>query len=215
VVGAVGLVAAIISISVGEGGPQAQRIGDLGPVQQLYGGIPSEGAELGEPGAKFTVAVFTDLRCTDCAEYQIDTVDPLVEEFVRTGEARFELRHYSLGSESTTLAAAAAVAAGEQGRQWQYADLLFRNIEESRGQVDDEFLIDVADSLPELEVDIWEEDRASERVADLVEADGVEGAELELLRDGPSVVVNGPGGVRSLGVAPTADEIRDAIAAVS
>jgi protein-disulfide isomerase len=209
--GALTLLAAVISIAVGSGGPKPVRIGDLGPVQQLYGGIAQEGAELGDPDAEVLISYFTDLRCTECADYQLATIDPLVEELARTGMARFELRHYSLGSESTTLAAAAAVAAGEQGRQWQYADLLLRNLDAAGAEVDDEFLIDVADSLPELDVDIWETDRASDEAAAVIDADDEEGTALRLQSDGPSVLVSGPAGTEALGTEPSAAEISAAV----
>ncbi|MGZ8667029.1 MAG: DsbA family protein [Solirubrobacterales bacterium] len=213
--GALTLLAAVISIAVGSGGPKPVRIVDLGPVQQLFGGIVQEGAELGDPDADVTISLFTDLRCTECADYQIATVDPLVEELARTGRARFDLRHYSLGSESTTLAAAAAVAAGEQGRQWQYADLLLRNLDAAGAEVDDEFLVDVANSLPNLDVDIWERDRASDQVASVIEADDEEGTALKLQSDGPSVLVSGPGGTEVLGTEPSAAQISAAVERVT
>lgn len=214
-IGALALLAGVISIAVGSGGPKPVKIGDLGPVQQLYGGIEQEGAELGDTDADVSISVFTDLRCTACADYQIDTIDPLVEELARTGEARFILRHYSLGSESKTLAAAAAVAAGEQGRQWQYADLLLRNLDVAGSEVDDEFLIDIADSLPELEFEQWDADRASDEVDEVLQTDEEEGAALELQSDGPSVLVSGPSGTEELGTEPSADEIRAAVDSVS
>ena len=214
-IGVLALLAGVFAIAVGSGGPKPAEIGELGPVQQLYGGIAQEGAELGDPDAEVAISVFTDLRCTACADYQVETIDPLVEELARTGKARFILRHYSLGSEARTLAAAAAVAAGEQGRQWQYADLLLRNLEVAGAEVDDEFLIDIADSLPELEFEQWDADRASEETDEVLQTDEEEGAALELQSDGPSVLVSGPGGTEELGTEPSADEIRAAVEGVS
>jgi protein-disulfide isomerase len=213
--GVAGLLAAIISLSVGEGGPQSQRIGEVGPVQQLFGGIAQDGARLGDPDADTTISVYTDLRCAPCAEYQIDTIDPLVEELARTGQAQFELRHYSLGAESKTLAGEAAVAAGEQGRQWQYADLLMRNLDAAGSEVDDEFLADIANAVPELDADDWEADRTSDAVAETLANDEEEGASLELQADGPSVLVTGPGGTEDLGVEPTGAQIQSAFDSVS
>jgi protein-disulfide isomerase len=213
--GVAGLLAAIISLSVGEGGPQSQRIGEVGPVQQLFGGIAQDGARLGDPDADTTISVYTDLRCAPCADYQIDTIDPLVEELARTGQAQFELRHYSLGAESKTLAAEAAVAAGEQGRQWQYADLLMRNLDAAGSEVDDEFLADIANAVPELDADDWEADRSSDAVAETLANDEEEGASLELQADGPSVLVTGPGGTEDLGVEPTGAQIQSAFDSVS
>lgn len=210
-IGIAGLLAAIISLSVGEGGPQSQRIGQVGPVQQLFGGIAQDGARLGDPDADTTISVYTDLRCGPCADYQIATIDPLVEELARTGEAQFELRHYSLGAESKTLAAEAAAAAGAQGRQWQYADLLMRNLEAAGAEVDDEFLADIANAVPELDADQWEADRSSDAVAETLATDEEEGASLELQAEGPSVLVTGPGGTEDLGVEPSTADIEDAL----
>jgi protein-disulfide isomerase len=207
--------AAIISLSVGEGGPQSQRIGEVGAVQQLFGGIAQEGARVGDPDADTTISVYTDLRCGPCADYQIGTIDPLVEELARTGEAQFELRHYSLGAESKTLAAEAAAAAGEQGRQWQYADLLMRNLEAAGAEVDDEFLADIANAVPELDADEWEADRSSDAVAETLATDEEEGASLELQAEGPSVLVTGPGGTEDLGVEPSAADIDAALERLS
>jgi protein-disulfide isomerase len=209
------LLAAIISLSVGEGGPQSQRIGEVGPVQQLFGGIAQDGARLGDPDADMTISVYTDLRCGPCADYQIGTIDPLIEELARTGQAQFELRHYSLGAESKTLAAEAAVAAGEQGRQWQYADLVMRNLDAAGAEVDDEFLADIANAVPELEADDWEADRSSDAVAETLANDEEEGASLELQAEGPSVLVTGPGGTEDLGVEPTTADIEAAVEKVS
>ena len=214
-IGLVGLLGAIISLAVGEGGPKPQKIGELSAVQQLLGGIHQEGAVLGDPDAPVEVSLFTDLRCTTCADYQVATIDPLIEELARTDRARFELRHYSLGSEPTTLAAEAAVAAGEQDRQWQYADLLARNLDVAGSQVDDEFLADIADSLPELDVDTWEADRGSDEVAAVLDTDEKEGADLGLQVDGPSVLVTGPSGTKDLGVEPSGIQISAAVEAVS
>jgi protein-disulfide isomerase len=214
-VGLVGVLGAIISIAVGEGGPKAQRIGEVGPVQQLFGGIAQEGAVLGDPDADVRISVFTDLRCPPCADYQIGTIDPLVEELARPGDAQFELRHYSLGSESKTLAAEAAVAAGEQGRQWQFADLLMRNLDAAGAEVDDDFLADVANALGELDADEWRADRTSAAVAETLATDEEEGAALELQADGPSVLVTGPGGTEDLGVEPSRQEIEAAVSALS
>jgi protein-disulfide isomerase len=207
--------AAIISLSVGAGGPQSQRIGNVGPVQQLFGGIEQEGARLGDPEADTTISIYTDLRCAPCADYQVETVDPLVEELARTGQAQFALRHYSLGAESKTLAAEAAVAAGEQGRQWQYADLLMRNLDAAGAEVDDEFLSDIANVVPELDADEWQADRSSDAVAETLANDEEEGASLELGADGPSVLVTGPGGTEDLGIEPSQSQIQAAVESVS
>jgi len=213
-VGGVGLVAAIVSIAVGEGGPQAQEIGGVNEVQRIFGGIVQEGAELGPEDAETVVTVFNDIQCEPCAAYEIDVIDPLVEEYARTGEARFEFRHFSLAPNDTTVAAIAAEAAGEQERQWQYLDTFVRNQEAAISRdVDEDVLREIAEAVPQLETDQWLEDFDSPRSEELVREDAMLAAELELPAD-PAVVVSGPGGQRELIESPSSEQIESAIAEV-
>jgi protein-disulfide isomerase len=210
----VGLVAGIVSISVGEGGPEPSAVEGTYDVQRIYAGISQSGAEIGPPDAEVQVSVFTDLQCEPCAAYQLDVVEPLIEEYARGGEARVGLRHFSMGRFRTTLAAQGATAAGEQGKQWQFAGVFFRNqgLIEERG-VSEEYLREVASAIMGFEIAEWEEDLDDPEVAASVEADADLALELRLPAD-PAVIVTGPGGQRELVGAPSLGEIEAAIAEV-
>ena len=65
-------------------------------------GSTQHGAELGSPDAPVTISIFNDLQCTDCADYQLETVPPLIEELVRAGDAQLEFRHRSVGQKVDT-----------------------------------------------------------------------------------------------------------------
>jgi protein-disulfide isomerase len=215
IVGGAALVAAIVSIAVGEGGPEAQEIGGVNEVQRIFGGISQSGDELGAEDAETTISVFNDIQCEPCAEYEIEVIDPLVEEYARTEQARFEFRHFSLAPNDTTLAAIAAEAAGEQARQWQYLDTFVRNQDVAISRdVDEDVLREVAEAVPQLEVDQWLEDLDSPRSEELVREDAMLAAELELPAE-PAVVVSGPGGQRELIDSPSREQIESAIAEVS
>jgi protein-disulfide isomerase len=206
---------AIVSLSIGEGGPGPAPVEGIEPVQQLFGGIPQDGPYLGPEDAETTITVFTDLQCKPCSTWQIDEIDPLVERYARPGDAKLELRHYSLGTAETTVSAQAAAAAGEQGREWQYADLLERNLELApQGRIDDEFLTRIADAVPEMDVDQWTKDRNLPSVAARVQSDAQTGTDLRLPGSGPSVVVSGPEGTKTLTDSPSQEEISSAVVAV-
>ena len=163
------MIGAIYSISVGSGGPQSQEIGGVNEVQRIFGGIFQDGAVLGPEDAEIKITVFNDLQCEPCATFELDTVDPLVERYVRPGDARIEFRHFSLAPNDTTLAAIAAEAAGIQERQWQYLDTFVRNVEPGGTQtIDEEFLRQVADAVPELDPDQWAEDFRAAETEELV-----------------------------------------------
>ena len=206
---------AIYSIAVGEGGPTPENVGGVNDVQRIFGGVPQRADSLGTDEAPVTVSVFNDIQCAPCARYQVEVIDPLIEEYARGEEVRFEFRHFSLAPNDTTLAAIAAESAGLQERQWQYLDTFVRNQRlAAGGGVDDELLRDIADAVPELDVARWEEDRDSPDAEELVREDAMLGSELELPAE-PAVVVSGPGGQRVLIESPPRDRIEAAIAAVS
>jgi protein-disulfide isomerase len=213
--GALGIIGAIVSLSVGTGGPQPAPIGGVNDVQRIFGGIAQHDAFLGPDDATTTITVFNDIQCAPCADYEVDTIDPLVEEFARPGDARFEFRHFSLAPNPTTLAAIAAEAAGKQARQWQYLDTFVRNIEATKTRaIDDRFLRDVADAIPNLDVDQWQQDFDDPATADLVNEDATLAAQLKLPAE-PAVVVSGPGGDRTLIDSPAGSAIEAAVAQVS
>jgi protein-disulfide isomerase len=213
--GAIALFAAIVSIAVGTGGPQVIKISGADEVQQLVGGIQEDGASLGSPDAPVTISVFTDLQCSTCDAYELDTVDPLIEEYARGGTARLEFHNYSLGQAETTKAAYAATAAGAQDRLWQFVELFFRNQDAAPNHiVSDEFLNDIGNTITDLDLDTWRQDMISPQVKARVESDGKLAADLGLRVNGPSVVVEGPEGTKVLQDSPSKEEIDAGVGAV-
>src|ERR687888_254940 len=167
-VGVVALLAGIISLSVGTGGPKVIKITGGDAVQELVGGVQQDGPYLGSPNAPVTVGLFTDLQCSTCDTYQLDTVEPLISEYARGGDVRFEFHNYSLGQADVTQSAYAATAAGEQDVEWQFAELFFRNQDEAPGgTVTDEFLDDLGnaiDSFSSLDLGAWHKAMGTEEV---------------------------------------------------
>jgi protein-disulfide isomerase len=213
--GAIALSAAIVSISVGTGGPKVIKLRGADRVQQLVGGIPQDGAEIGPATAPVTISVFNDLQCSTCDDYQLRIVDRLIEEYARTGKARLVFRHYSLGQAETTKAAFAATAAAEQDREWHFVELFLRNQDAApAGTVSDRFLNNLGNAITELDLDTWRRQMESPRVRARVEADGELAASYGLRVNAPSVVVQGPGGSQVLQDAPSRRQIEDAVAAV-
>jgi RNA polymerase sigma factor (sigma-70 family) len=90
----------------------AARIAEAG----LHAG-PSRGAA----DAPVTIAVFGDLQCTYCAQV-LGTLDQLFDEY--PGKLRLVLKQFPLPHHTQAgLAAEATVAAGAQGKFWEFHDL--------------------------------------------------------------------------------------------
>jgi protein-disulfide isomerase len=207
---------AIVSLSIGEGGPKAITINGSDEVQQLLGGVRQDGRGLGDPDAPVSVTVFNDLQCAPCADYEINTIDPLIEKYARGSSVRFEFRHRSFGGAETTLAAEAAAAAAGQDREWQYLDLFFRNQDEvSSSRVTQDFLNEIANALPEFEFGPWQDALDSPDTTATLDQDAELGDSLHLPFNAPSVIVAGPNVQKQLTDSPSEDDIEAAITAVS
>jgi protein-disulfide isomerase len=208
---------AIVSISVGEGGAPQIEITGASETQRLYGGILQEDAELGDPDAPVVIEYFTDLQCESCAIYHEEVIPQLIEKYVRDGDVKLAMRHFSTSENETQTAAYAATAAGEQGRQWQYANIFFLNLGRIPGdppRLTADFLEGVAGGVLELDDEEWQAAVDSEEVREVVETDAQEAIEL-LLPAEPAMVVQGPGGTEKLDTSPTIEEIDAAIGQVS
>ncbi|MEJ7875213.1 MAG: thioredoxin domain-containing protein [Solirubrobacterales bacterium] len=216
----VGVAISIVSISVGTGGPQAVAIDGRAETQALIAGIQQDGARLGSEEAEVVMDVFADLRSPGSAAFQREVVEPIIESEVRDNtHVQINLRHFSFGRSGVTEAAIAATAAGEQGHQWQFADLVLRNLDDvGQGLVDEVFLDEIAQVTPGLEKEEWaaefEEELAAQR-GDLgyesaVDRDGELAFEMELPAE-PAVVVTGVGGVEELTGTPSFEDVQAAI----
>lgn len=208
---ALGLLAAIVSISVGEEGGQGIAIEEVGEVQELTGGIHQLGERLGDDDAPVTLTLFTDVQCPRCADYQAEVVDPLIEDFVRTGEAKIIFKNFPLGLKPVTLGAVAVAAAEEQDRGWQYAELFMRNLDAvpERG-VTQEFLDEVAAVTPKMDTALWEEDVVGDAATAKAEADVELATELRLSAD-PAIALDGANGSETLEDAPSLEAVLAAI----
>jgi len=97
----------------------------------LYAGLTrrmsNDGAPiLGALEAPVTIVVFLDYACPHCGLYQ-STLSSFIEQSVRTGQARLEIRLLAgLDPAGSPLAARAALCAGAQNAFWEMHDELIR-----------------------------------------------------------------------------------------
>lgn len=116
-------------------------------------GIPESGVTLGDPGAPATLVEFADPQCPFCAQYARDALPALVDQWVRPGRLRFDLRLLTFIGPDSLPAARLAGAAALQNHLWTFSDLLFLNQgRENSGYVTTSFLTRVAEATPGLDV---------------------------------------------------------------
>ena len=139
----------------GDGGNGAGGNADvaaLNAARDDLAGIPQDGNALGAADAPVTLVQYEDFQCPSCLRYTVDYEPFLIEEYVKPGLLRLELRHFPVvGTESTTAARGAVCAAG-QDRFWEYANRLFAiqagdDFRADQGAFDEPALTDLAGDL--------------------------------------------------------------------
>jgi len=210
---AVVVVAVLIVISSNESSGGDTNLEDVGLVKEKLRGIPQSGLLLGDPRATVTLYEYGDLQCPVCKSFSEQIVPEVIESQVRTGEAKIEFRNFKIISQESVPAGAAAIAAGKQGRGWNYIELFYRNQgKEASGYVTDEFLEEIAKGAGVPNIAQWQKDRESKQVVKEVEDTTAEAQRLGFTGT-PSFAVEGPGtnGKETLGTPGEASLLEEAI----
>jgi protein-disulfide isomerase len=83
-----------------------------------------DGTSLGKKDAKVTIQMFEDFTCPHCLEFTAQIEPPMVEQLVKTGDARLEFHYLPLRQSSVPIMVAAQCAA-DQNKFWDYSKRLF------------------------------------------------------------------------------------------
>jgi protein-disulfide isomerase len=115
-----------------------------------YTGLAVSGETVGSADAPVVMEVYSDFQCPACKVFITTELPSLLTDFVETGLLRIESKDIDIidrgGTESLDLAAGAFCAA-EQGRYWQYHDLVFWNQgRENKGDHSQAFIERIADA---------------------------------------------------------------------
>ncbi len=208
------VVAVIIVIAGTSGGSGGDtNLEDVGLVENQLSGIPQSGLTLGQPDSKVTLFEFGDLQCPVCKAYSEEIVPELINSEVRGGAAKIEFRNFTIIGPESIPAGAAAIAAGKQGRGWNYLELFYRNQgPESSGYVTDEFMTEIAKGAGVKNIAQWNKDRKDPKVIEEVEATTAEAQKLGFTGT-PSFAVEGPGtsGKETLGTPGSAESLEESI----
>ncbi len=186
-------------------------------VNRLLKGIPQEGLVLGDQGiilgeqkAPVELVEYGDLQCPVCKGYSEDVLPPIIENQVKKGQVKIVFLNFTIIGEESVAAGAAALAAGKQGRGWNYVELFYRNQgEENSGYVTDEFLKAVAEGAGVKNIAQWERERKQ-----LSTEVGGSSADAQSLgfEGTPSFVIRGPNtGLELLGTPESREALEEAI----
>jgi protein-disulfide isomerase len=210
---AIVVVAVLIVISSSQTSGGDTNLEDVGLVNRQLQGVPQSGLTLGDPQAKATLLEFGDLQCPVCKGFSEEIIPDVIDSKVRSGAAKIEFRNYTIISQESVPAGAAAIAAGRQGRGWSFIELFYRNQgPEASGYVTDAFLTEIARGAGVPDIAKWNEDRKSDAALAEVKRTTEEAQNLGMTGT-PSFAVEGPGskGLETLGTPGSPQALEEAI----
>jgi protein-disulfide isomerase len=200
------LVAIIVSASVIQ---QNQPIGEIVTIVPLERPNPV-GTAMGDPNAPVRIDVFVDFQCPACQFFSQNVEKEVMENLVATGQVYYVYRHYPFlddrfATKESDQAANASMCASDQGRFWDYHDMLFANWDgENEGSFADRRLLAFAEAL-DLDMSSFESCFQDNEFKTQIDQDYNEGTRMGVTGT-PSVFVNGQ--LVTPGYVPTYEAIR-------
>jgi len=80
---------------------------------------------LGNPSAPITIVEFGDYQCPQCGKWYKNTKPAIVENYIDTGKVNLIFVDLAFIGRDSPLASQASYCAEEQGKYWEYHDLLY------------------------------------------------------------------------------------------
>lgn len=84
---------------------------------------------LGNPSAPITIVEFGDYQCERCYQWFHTTKPALVKDYIDTGKANLIFVDMALLGRDSPIAAQATYCAEDQGRYWEFHDMLYNSQE--------------------------------------------------------------------------------------
>jgi protein-disulfide isomerase len=207
------VVVIVVASSSSSSGGDAENLVEIKQVDSLVSGIPQQKLVLGKSSAPVELIEYGDLQCPICKEYSEEFLPAIVEKQVKSGEAKIIFRNFLIIGEQSLPAGAAAIAAGNQDRGWNFLELFYRNQgEENSGYVTEEFLEAVAKGAGVKDIAKFNKERKSKPVEEEAERTS-EQANTFGFTGTPSFAIKGPGsnGIELLGTPESVGEFEEAI----
>ncbi len=172
---------------------------------------------LGDPNAPAKIDIYEDFQCIACEQYTTNTEPQVIKDLVATGKAYYSYHTFividqATGGTESAQAANAAMCANDQGKFWEYHDMLYQNWNgEGQGAFIDKRLVAFAQSIG-LDMNKFNTCFKNNTFKSQIQAD-ISAGEKAGVTGTPSVFVNGkeiaPGQI------PTYAQIQAAVQAAS
>lgn len=155
---------------------------------------------MGPVDAPVVMTMYSDFRCPFCAKFSREVEPALVDEYVDGGDLRIEWVDLPIFGEESMVAARAGRAAADQGRFWEFTEVVFADAPD-RGHPDlgEEELVGYAAAAGVTDLDRFRADMTGDEYDAAIRADYQAATALGATST-PTFLINGTGivGARSV-----------------
>jgi protein-disulfide isomerase len=163
------IVVAVVISQSGSDEPSAEE--GTAQANTLFAGIPQEGNVLGDPEAPVTIEEYVDLQCPFCKRFSAEGLPDVVNDYVKTGQAKIVLRTLTFIGADSERGARVAWAAAAQNKMWEFVENFFANQgDENSGYADEAFLKRIAEGVEGLDAQKALDGRDSAQVSSAIQA---------------------------------------------
>lgn len=218
VAAAILVLAALITLSAcssdDDGGDDGAGVTGVAEITERFQGLPQSGQTVGEENAPVEIVEYGDMQCPFCATAAESLNPQILDELVRTGDAKLTFVPVAFIGPDSETGALAVLAAANQDLTWNLTEILFANQgDENSGWLSEDFARDAA-AAAGLDLATFDEDfQADETVEALF--DSRERFTSDEGSGTPHYVVRGPNGQQIFPGQPTIEDLQQAVQEVS
>ena len=190
--------------------PNIAPIGDI-VIPQAISYPLADGNAIGDPNAPVVIEEFSDFQCSYCRTFHQTTGAQIIEQYAETGQVFFIFRNFVIIGRESLAAANGSMCAAEQGKFWEFADILFANQSgHDTGAFSDRRLEAYAESI-NLDTSLFRSCMRESRYQDQIQQDYQTGVSYGI-NSTPSFIINGKPVVGALTFSEFQAEIEAALA---
>jgi protein-disulfide isomerase len=183
-------------------------------VQRELEGIPQHANVLGSPSAPVTLVEYIDLQCPYCRQFETEALPELLTRYVRPGKLKVEARIVAFIGPDSRRGRAAALAAGQQSKLFNFTQLLYFNQGvENTGWLDDDMVTSAAASIPGVDVPRVLSDRSSATTDEQASAFDSQ-ANADGVTETPTILVGKSGATPRQVTLASPDDVQSVAAAI-
>ena len=134
----------------------AATVTDTTALEIMHGEVtrdPNDPRAKGDVNAPVVMVIYSDFACPFCTKFAQE-VEPRLDDLIENGTLRIEWRDLAQVTQTSPLAAQAGIAAGKQGKFWEFHDAVYAAADpQGHPEYTEDSLVDFAEKagVPDLE----------------------------------------------------------------